>query len=279
MQEKLQQILVIVATVGMIVFNWLAATGILGGVDTGAISDKYDTHITPAGYAFAIWSLIYLGMIAFSIYQALPSQAAKISRFAENLYHQLCRQLRVAVCLESGINCSLSGNYHRPARFRRHYQRQTPRNRISRRILAGKSAVRNLFRLGDGGNDFKCDHRARLSRRQIARCDIESDRRRFDPDCRRARYDRALEIEKLFLSAGNRVGFNGNRRQTERANHHRRRGGVRRDRLFGRRRQFCDGYEIVNKSEHRAVATCWWRGRSPRVSKGGNLNRQKFQSK
>ncbi|MGI9056600.1 MAG: TspO/MBR family protein [Pyrinomonadaceae bacterium] len=77
MNDKIQQILVIAATVGMLIFNWLAATGILGGIDTGAVSDKYDTHITPAGYAFAIWSLIYLGMIAFSIYQTLPSQAER----------------------------------------------------------------------------------------------------------------------------------------------------------------------------------------------------------
>lgn len=77
MQDKLQQFLVIVATVGMIILNWLAATGLYGGIETGAISGKYPTHITPAGFAFAIWSLIYLGMIAFSIYQALPSNAAK----------------------------------------------------------------------------------------------------------------------------------------------------------------------------------------------------------
>jgi hypothetical protein len=77
MQDKLQQILVIAATVGMIILNWLAAIGIYGGAETGAISDKYPTHITPAGFAFAIWSLIYLGMIAFSIYQALPSNAVK----------------------------------------------------------------------------------------------------------------------------------------------------------------------------------------------------------
>lgn len=77
MQDKLQQFLVIAATIGMIILNWLAATGILGGVDTGAISDKYPTHITPAGFAFAIWSVIYLGVIAFSIYQALPSNAEK----------------------------------------------------------------------------------------------------------------------------------------------------------------------------------------------------------
>lgn len=74
MNDKLQPFLVIAATVGMIVFNYLAATGILGGADTGAISDKYPTLITPAGYAFAIWSLIYAGCVAFSIYQALPSQ-------------------------------------------------------------------------------------------------------------------------------------------------------------------------------------------------------------
>ena len=28
----------------------------------------------PAGYVFSIWGLIYLGLIAFAVYQALPSQ-------------------------------------------------------------------------------------------------------------------------------------------------------------------------------------------------------------
>ena len=165
MQEKLQQFLVIAATVGMIIFNWLAATGVLGGIDTGAVSDKYDTHITPAGYAFAIWSLIYLGMIAFSIYQALPSQAARF-RGLRRIYIISC----VANCAwlyvwSQELIRSLSGNYYRSARFHRNHQRQTPRNRIFGRILAGKSAVRNLLRLGHGGDNFECDHRARLSRR------------------------------------------------------------------------------------------------------------------
>lgn len=77
MNNILQPALVLVATIGMIVFNYYAATGILGGVDTGAISDKYPTVITPAGYAFAIWSVIYLGCVAFSIYQILPAQLEK----------------------------------------------------------------------------------------------------------------------------------------------------------------------------------------------------------
>lgn len=74
MNDKLQSVLVIIATVGMIVVNYFAATGVLGGIETGAVSDKYPTFITPAGYAFAIWSLIYAGCVAFSIYQILPSQ-------------------------------------------------------------------------------------------------------------------------------------------------------------------------------------------------------------
>lgn len=77
MNPRIQQLLVPVATVGTIIFNWMAATGILGGVETKIISDKNPTLITPAGYAFAIWSLIYIGLIAFSIYQALPRNAGK----------------------------------------------------------------------------------------------------------------------------------------------------------------------------------------------------------
>ncbi|HQU85689.1 MAG TPA: tryptophan-rich sensory protein [Pyrinomonadaceae bacterium] len=74
MNDKIQPILVIIATLGTIIFNYFAATGKLGGVLTNVVSDKNPTFITPAGYAFSIWSLIYLGSIAFSIYQFLPSQ-------------------------------------------------------------------------------------------------------------------------------------------------------------------------------------------------------------
>ncbi|MBS1796749.1 MAG: tryptophan-rich sensory protein [Acidobacteria bacterium] len=72
--EKIKQFLVVAATIGTIVFNYFAATGFAGGVATNVVSDKTPTNLTPAGYAFAIWSLIYLGLIAFSIYQALPAQ-------------------------------------------------------------------------------------------------------------------------------------------------------------------------------------------------------------
>lgn len=33
---------------------------------------QWDVRVTPAGFAFAIWGVIYLLLIGFTIYQALP---------------------------------------------------------------------------------------------------------------------------------------------------------------------------------------------------------------
>ncbi|HEU5011306.1 MAG TPA: TspO/MBR family protein [Roseiflexaceae bacterium] len=70
----LRQFLNIVALIAVLVVNGLAAAGVVNNKTTGELSDKYPVLTTPAGYAFSIWSIIYLGLIAFVIYQALPSQ-------------------------------------------------------------------------------------------------------------------------------------------------------------------------------------------------------------
>lgn len=54
--------------------NSLANIIPFNGQTTGEISDAFPTLFTPAGYVFAIWSLIYLGLLAFSVYQLLPAQ-------------------------------------------------------------------------------------------------------------------------------------------------------------------------------------------------------------
>jgi len=41
---------------------------------TGAISDANRSPVTPAGYAFSIWGLVYLACLALAVYQALPAQ-------------------------------------------------------------------------------------------------------------------------------------------------------------------------------------------------------------
>lgn len=71
---SINQIITIVVTVLTITVNGLANALPLNGQGTGEISDRFDIYFVPAGYVFSIWGLIYLGLVAFSIYQALPAQ-------------------------------------------------------------------------------------------------------------------------------------------------------------------------------------------------------------
>jgi len=57
-----------------VVFNILSPLGVFGGTDNAELSEKYPTPITPAGYTFAVWGLIYFCQAVFTIYQALPGQ-------------------------------------------------------------------------------------------------------------------------------------------------------------------------------------------------------------
>ncbi|CAH1190161.1 hypothetical protein PAECIP111893_00205 [Paenibacillus plantiphilus] len=60
----------IVGVAAVIAVNMLAALLPLNGQTTGELSDKHPVLITPAGYAFSIWSVIYVLLIGFAIYQA-----------------------------------------------------------------------------------------------------------------------------------------------------------------------------------------------------------------
>ena len=54
--------------------NILASTLPLNGQNTGEISDRFQVYFVPAGYVFAIWGVIYIGWIAFTIFQFQASQ-------------------------------------------------------------------------------------------------------------------------------------------------------------------------------------------------------------
>ncbi|MFT3744509.1 MAG: tryptophan-rich sensory protein [Pyrinomonadaceae bacterium] len=100
-QDRMRSILLLVATVATIIFNGLAATGRVNGVTPEVISDKYPTVLTPAGYAFTIWSLIYVGMIAFSIYQMLQRNLVRF------------RSVRSLYVISCALNCSWIYFWHR----------------------------------------------------------------------------------------------------------------------------------------------------------------------
>lgn len=91
--DRMRSILVMLATASTIAFNLLAALGYVNGVTPAEISARYPTVITPAGYAFSIWSLVYLGLFIFSVYQLLP---ANLARFGG------VRTLYIASCV---LNC------------------------------------------------------------------------------------------------------------------------------------------------------------------------------
>jgi hypothetical protein len=68
----------VVAFVAVVFVNGLAgSTTLIGGKTTAQISDAYPTLITPAGYVFSIWGVIYLLLGIFVVFQALPSEKTR----------------------------------------------------------------------------------------------------------------------------------------------------------------------------------------------------------
>lgn len=74
MARQIANVVILLATV---VFNAVSQIPSIGfGVGTNAeIANRYpDLYYFPANRAFSIWSVIYLFLIAFTVYQALPAQ-------------------------------------------------------------------------------------------------------------------------------------------------------------------------------------------------------------
>lgn len=69
---KTKRILMVISFLVMVVVNVLANSLPINGFTTGEISDRFPILFVPAGYVFSIWGLIYLGLLAFSIYILTP---------------------------------------------------------------------------------------------------------------------------------------------------------------------------------------------------------------
>jgi hypothetical protein len=67
-------IVTLLATALTLTVNGLANILPINGQTTGEISDRFAIYFVPEGYVFSIWGLIYLGLIAFAVYQILPAQ-------------------------------------------------------------------------------------------------------------------------------------------------------------------------------------------------------------
>lgn len=72
-----KEIIIIGNIIGLVLtlfVNFLANALPLNGKTTAELSDSYPNLFVPAGYVFAIWGVIYLLLIIFVIFQALPKQ-------------------------------------------------------------------------------------------------------------------------------------------------------------------------------------------------------------
>lgn len=73
-KDSTRQIGIIVATIVMIVgfvFSRVFPNDLMPITE---VNNKFSIYFVPASYTFSIWGLIFLGLVAYSIYQALPAQ-------------------------------------------------------------------------------------------------------------------------------------------------------------------------------------------------------------
>jgi benzodiazapine receptor len=74
MKDILRQVIVVLSVLATLTVNILANALPFNGLSTAQISDQFKVYFVPAGYVFSIWGLIYIGLIAYAVFQALPAQ-------------------------------------------------------------------------------------------------------------------------------------------------------------------------------------------------------------
>lgn len=61
----------------LIAMNAWAGSGGLSGESIGEVANRWPTLLLPAGWTFGIWSVIYVALGAFVLYQALPRRSSR----------------------------------------------------------------------------------------------------------------------------------------------------------------------------------------------------------
>jgi benzodiazapine receptor len=73
-RDIIRQVSVVAALIITIAVNIMSNALPFNGLTAPEIADSFDVYFVPAGYVFSIWSLIYLGLIAYAVFQLLPAQ-------------------------------------------------------------------------------------------------------------------------------------------------------------------------------------------------------------
>lgn len=78
--KKMLPVVNCIALIVTIGISYLSMTGIFNGNTMATQSARYPTLFTPAAWAFSIWGLIYIALVAFVIFQARANEEAKTLR-------------------------------------------------------------------------------------------------------------------------------------------------------------------------------------------------------
>jgi hypothetical protein len=68
MNKPVAAIINLLVLSGTIYFNYYSNTGGINGQSVGSLSNEYANFFTPASYAFSIWGVIYLSLLANAVY-------------------------------------------------------------------------------------------------------------------------------------------------------------------------------------------------------------------
>jgi len=66
--KKFIGIINLISVVAIVYWNYVVSTGEINGNKMGQLSDEINSLFTPAGYAFSIWGIIYLGLFINAIW-------------------------------------------------------------------------------------------------------------------------------------------------------------------------------------------------------------------
>lgn len=73
-RSQVQRVAILALSSVQVLVTLLPSLGV--GTSIGDRSDSVRTAITPAGWAFSIWGLLYTGSVIYAVYQFLPGQKA-----------------------------------------------------------------------------------------------------------------------------------------------------------------------------------------------------------
>lgn len=77
---KMWTILNLLFFVATLVINYLGSSGFFNNMGQKEVSDKYTTLITPAGFAFSIWGVIYSLLLISLVYFFVKRKDSKVSK-------------------------------------------------------------------------------------------------------------------------------------------------------------------------------------------------------